>query len=143
MATAHVLCISTAATGASLVSTPVGLMSSWAHSQKSFGAIGGYIAGNKTLIDCLHMYGHASPYTKTIAPPIITQVVVTSMGIQGFMEATSSASLSLKMLALTNGKYHHPGPHATECAAYLAAPAASTGIGYRGAQSISGVWHSI
>ncbi len=34
---------------------------------KSFGAIGGYIAGNKTLIDCLHMYGHASPYTKTIA----------------------------------------------------------------------------
>ncbi|KJA23889.1 hypothetical protein HYPSUDRAFT_184581 [Hypholoma sublateritium FD-334 SS-4] len=71
---------------------------------KSFGAAGGYIAGNKTLIDRLRVYGHASPYAETMAPPVITQVVASMasiMGVQGFTDAPK---------ALTDGEYHHPGP---------------------------------
>ncbi len=80
---------------------------------KSFGAAGGYIAGNKTLIDRLRVYGHASPYAETMAPPVITQVVASMasiMGIQGFTDSTSSAGSSSKVLTLTDGEYHHPGP---------------------------------
>ncbi|GAA5799717.1 serine palmitoyltransferase component [Helicostylum pulchrum] len=47
---------------------------------KSFGAAGGYIAGDKNVIDHLRVKNHAFSYAETMSPPIIQQVSA-SMGI--------------------------------------------------------------
>jgi serine palmitoyltransferase len=50
---------------------------------KSFGATGGYIAGPKTLIDCLRLRGHSGPYAEAIAPPVLAQIVASMASIMG------------------------------------------------------------
>lgn len=47
---------------------------------KSFGAAGGYIAGDKAVIDHLRVKNHAFSYAESMSPPIIQQVS-SSMGI--------------------------------------------------------------
>ena len=72
---------------------------------KSFGAAGGYIAGDKALIDRLRVHGHASPYAEAMAPPVIVQIIASMasiMGIQGAADGSAEA--------ITDDEYHHPGP---------------------------------
>ncbi|KAG2108527.1 serine palmitoyltransferase 2 [Suillus discolor] len=54
---------------------------------KSFGAAGGYIAGPKTLIDCLRLRGHSGPYAEAIAPPVLAQIVASMASIMGVVSA--------------------------------------------------------
>lgn len=44
---------------------------------KSFGAVGGYIAGKKTLIDRIRLLNHSNVYGETMAPPVIVQIMST------------------------------------------------------------------
>jgi len=50
---------------------------------KSFGAAGGYIAGNKALIDRLRVHGHSGAYAEAMTPPVLTQVVASMASIMG------------------------------------------------------------
>jgi serine palmitoyltransferase len=50
---------------------------------KSFGAAGGYIAGNKSLIDRLRLRGHAGPYAESMTPPVLMQVIASMASIMG------------------------------------------------------------
>ncbi|PPQ90841.1 hypothetical protein CVT25_007376 [Psilocybe cyanescens] len=78
---------------------------------KSFGAAGGYIAGNKTLIDILRVHGHSGAYAESMAPPVLTQVIssmASIMGLQLPAETTSIARGSVP--PMLEEEYHHPGP---------------------------------
>lgn len=44
---------------------------------KSFGAVGGYIAGKKGLIDRIRMSNHSNVYAETMAPPVMVQIIST------------------------------------------------------------------
>lgn len=44
---------------------------------KSFGAVGGYVAGRKHIIDKLRMLNHSNVYAETMAPPVMAQIVAT------------------------------------------------------------------
>lgn len=73
---------------------------------KSFGAAGGYIAGNSTLIDRLRVHAHSSPYAEAMAPPVITQIIasmVSIMDVQGVPDDSPSK-------ALYNGSNYYAGP---------------------------------
>ncbi|WFD33436.1 serine C-palmitoyltransferase [Malassezia cuniculi] len=48
---------------------------------KSFGAVGGYIAGRKALIDRIRMLNHSNTYAETMAPPVMTQIIATLVTI--------------------------------------------------------------
>lgn len=50
---------------------------------KSFGAAGGYIAGDKKLIDRIRLTNHANVYGETLAPPVLTQIVASMASIMG------------------------------------------------------------
>ncbi|KAL6306906.1 serine palmitoyltransferase 2 [Sparassis latifolia] len=65
---------------------------------KSFGAAGGYVAGNKDLVDSIRMYGHTGTYAEAMAPPIVTQVIASMASIMGISvptEKSNSPALSL------------------------------------------------
>ncbi|XP_050424404.1 serine palmitoyltransferase 2 [Adelges cooleyi] len=47
---------------------------------KSFGSAGGYIAGNKDLIDYLRKNSHASCYAMSMSPPV-AQIIISSMSV--------------------------------------------------------------
>lgn len=48
---------------------------------KSFGAVGGYIAGRKNIIDRIRMFNHSNAYAETMAPPVMAQIVATLVTI--------------------------------------------------------------
>ncbi|KAH7925339.1 serine palmitoyltransferase 2 [Leucogyrophana mollusca] len=50
---------------------------------KSFGAAGGYIAGNKELIDALRLRGHSGTYAEAMPPPVLIQVIASMASIMG------------------------------------------------------------
>lgn len=50
---------------------------------KSFGAAGGYIAGNKVLIDRLRLRGHSGAYAESMSPPVLIQVIASTASIMG------------------------------------------------------------
>ncbi|GJE98698.1 serine palmitoyltransferase [Phanerochaete sordida] len=50
---------------------------------KSFGAAGGYIAGNRDLINRLRLSGHSGAYAEAMAPPILSQVMASMASIMG------------------------------------------------------------
>ncbi|EMD37139.1 hypothetical protein CERSUDRAFT_51720 [Gelatoporia subvermispora B] len=65
---------------------------------KSFGAAGGYIAGNKALVDRLRLRGHSGTYAEAMAPPVLTQVIASMSSIMGVtipVEKSSSPALPL------------------------------------------------
>lgn len=86
---------------------------------KSFGAAGGYIAGNKTLIDRLRVHGHSGTYAEAMTPPVLTQVIASMASIMGisFSGANTSSSGGALKLSLSSTTevtedetYIHPGP---------------------------------
>ncbi|KAG5651050.1 hypothetical protein H0H81_010065 [Sphagnurus paluster] len=70
---------------------------------KSFGAAGGYIAGNKALIDRLRIRGHLGPYAEAMTPPVLTQVLASMASIMGI--ATPSPADSTALVPAS-----HPAP---------------------------------
>lgn len=99
---------------------------------KSFGAAGGYIAGNKSLIDRLRLRGHAGPYAESMTPPVVMQVIASMASIMG-INTTSLPSSGLRLIsngsstssASTDEEYVHPGPApATALPAWLCLPQA-------------------
>lgn len=82
---------------------------------KSFGAAGGYIAGNKTIIDHLRVHGHSGPYAEAMTPPVLTQVVASMASIMGVKPPVPTVSngplrrASPAPFALEE-EYLHPGP---------------------------------
>nr|GAT61078.1 serine palmitoyltransferase 2 [Mycena chlorophos] len=66
---------------------------------KSFGAAGGYIAGDKTLIDRLRIRGHSGPYAESMAPPVLTQIVASMASIMSVVDSST-----------TSDAYDYPGP---------------------------------
>jgi serine palmitoyltransferase len=76
---------------------------------KSFGAAGGYIAGNKELIDRLRLRGHLGPYAEAMTPPVLTQVIASMASIMGVANPIPSASSSSTALAIDVPPVH-PGP---------------------------------
>ncbi|KAF5381595.1 hypothetical protein D9615_005531 [Tricholomella constricta] len=71
---------------------------------KSFGAAGGYIAGNKALIDRLRIRGHLGPYAEAMTPPVLTQVIASMASIMGVSVPPSTADAGALVPAT------HPGP---------------------------------
>lgn len=70
---------------------------------KSFGAAGGYIAGDKAVIDYLRIKNHAFAYAEAISPPVIQQIS-TSMGIIMGEDGTVDGVNRIHSLA-QNSKY--------------------------------------
>ncbi|KDN35944.1 PLP-dependent transferase [Tilletiaria anomala UBC 951] len=50
---------------------------------KSFGAAGGYIAGDKATIDRVRLMNHANVYGETLSPPVLTQIMASMASIMG------------------------------------------------------------
>ena len=71
---------------------------------KSFGAAGGYIAGNKTLIEHLRVHGHAGVYTESMTPSVLTQVISSMASIMGVAPPEMPSSHIV-----------HPGPVPAAC----------------------------
>ncbi|KAI9016413.1 pyridoxal phosphate-dependent transferase [Phycomyces nitens] len=70
---------------------------------KSFGAAGGYIAGDKAVIDHLRVRNHAFCYAETMSIPI-TQQVLTSLSIIGGEDGTNDGRERIQKLA-DNSRY--------------------------------------
>ncbi|TFK29509.1 serine palmitoyltransferase 2 [Coprinopsis marcescibilis] len=85
---------------------------------KSFGAAGGYIAGNKVLIDRLRVYGHSGPYAEAMTPPVLMQVIASMASIMGVANPVAQQPQNAPLLSLTSSSatsvssdgYVHPGP---------------------------------
>ena len=80
---------------------------------KSFGAAGGYIAGNKSLIDRLRVSGHSGAYAESMTPPVLTQIIASMASIMGVAlsskyspKATSSSST---IRSAQEEEYQYPG----------------------------------
>ncbi|CAK5263353.1 unnamed protein product [Mycena citricolor] len=65
---------------------------------KSFGAAGGYVAGNKMLIDRLRLRHHLGPYAESMTPPVLMQIVASMSSIMGVVDGESEQTTM------------HPGP---------------------------------
>ncbi|KAJ7638380.1 pyridoxal phosphate-dependent transferase [Roridomyces roridus] len=76
---------------------------------KSFGSAGGYLAGNKDLIDSLRIRGHSGAYAEAMTPPVLTQVVASMASIMGIATPTMTRFDSSSTLQPSEA-YHHPGP---------------------------------
>ncbi|KAH8083357.1 serine palmitoyltransferase 2 [Cristinia sonorae] len=70
---------------------------------KSFGAAGGYIAGNKNIIDRLRTSGHTGAYAEAMTPPVLTQVIASTASIMGISIQDKNSSLQSQAVA-------YPGP---------------------------------
>ncbi|KAG6876134.1 hypothetical protein C0992_000783 [Termitomyces sp. T32_za158] len=85
---------------------------------KSFGAAGGYIAGNKTLIDHLRVHGHLGTYAESMTPPVLTQIIASMASIMGIampntpLDNSPAAIMQYQQqqLELRGVKPVHPGP---------------------------------
>ncbi|KAJ6543950.1 serine palmitoyltransferase 2 [Mycena capillaripes] len=78
---------------------------------KSFGAAGGYIAGNKALIDRLRVRGHSGPYAEAMTPPHNGRLPTP-------LTSSNSSSSTLDV-----APYHHPGPaHASSLPPWMTLP---------------------
>ncbi|KAI8137261.1 pyridoxal phosphate-dependent transferase [Fennellomyces sp. T-0311] len=65
---------------------------------KSFGAAGGYIAGDKAVIDHLRLTNHSFCYAETMTAPV-TQQVLASLGIIRGEDGTEDGRLRIRQLA--------------------------------------------
>ncbi|KAJ7099727.1 serine palmitoyltransferase 2 [Mycena epipterygia] len=81
---------------------------------KSFGAAGGYIAGNKALIDRLRVHGYLGAYGEAMTPPVLMQVVSSMASIMGIAPPPLSSGSSSSTLRLGSSAVDvvdvHPGP---------------------------------
>ncbi|KAJ3925704.1 MAG: pyridoxal phosphate-dependent transferase [Lentinula lateritia] len=86
---------------------------------KSFGASGGYLSGNKALIDRLRIRGYSGAYTEAIAPPVLTQIIASMASIMSIIDDDGSAPGVIKLGLHPSSSsstlhqvvdYPHPGP---------------------------------
>ena len=75
---------------------------------KSFGAAGGYIAGNKSLIDRLRVSGHSGAYAESMTPPVLTQVIASMASIMGVGVPSNNSSTS-SSIPTQDEEYQYPG----------------------------------
>lgn len=81
---------------------------------KSFGAAGGYIAGNKSLIDRLRLRGHGGTYAESMSPPVIIQIIASMASIMGVSAAPITSKHSPSSSGSSTSTVHpaleqHPG----------------------------------
>ena len=82
---------------------------------KSFGAAGGYIAGNKALIDRLRLRGHGGAYAEAMTPPVLIQVMTSMASIMGvgsplLKYSPQSSGSSTSTVRAADIMEQHPGP---------------------------------
>ncbi|KAI7902172.1 pyridoxal phosphate-dependent transferase [Cokeromyces recurvatus] len=70
---------------------------------KSFGSAGGYIAGDKTLIDYLRVKNYAFSYAESMSPPVIQQIISSMQVIRG-EDGTDDGRKRIQTLA-ENARY--------------------------------------
>ena len=81
---------------------------------ESFGAAGGYIAGNKSLIDRLRVSGNSGAYAESMTPPVLTQIIASMASIMGVAvpsnnSPTTSSSSSSTVRPTQDDEYSYPG----------------------------------
>ncbi|CAN6649195.1 serine palmitoyltransferase 2 [Trichomonascus vanleenenianus] len=76
---------------------------------KSFGATGGYIAGDKTVIDCIRSQNMGNLYAESIAPPVLAQIQSSLKTISGEVRPGEGQE-RLQRLAF-NSRYLRLGLH--------------------------------
>jgi serine palmitoyltransferase len=76
---------------------------------KSFGAAGGYLAGNRTIINHLRVHGHGNTYAEAMTPPVLMQVVASMASIMG-VETNITPASSTSTLRMADEPYEHPAP---------------------------------
>ena len=77
---------------------------------KSFGAAGGYIAGNKSLIDRLRVSGHSGAYAESMTPPVLTQIIASMASIMGVaLPLNNSPTSSSSSSTVKDEEYQYPG----------------------------------
>ncbi|KAG1743718.1 pyridoxal phosphate-dependent transferase [Suillus paluster] len=64
---------------------------------KSFGAAGGYIAGQKAVIDALRLRSHSGPYAEAMTPPVLAQVVASIASIMGIAPVAQPTNSALSL----------------------------------------------
>jgi serine palmitoyltransferase len=74
---------------------------------KSFGAAGGYVAGNKALISRLRLRGHSGPYAESMTPPVLMQIVASMASIMGIETPALTPTKGGKEVVLAS---HQRGP---------------------------------
>ncbi|PCH37583.1 serine palmitoyltransferase 2 [Wolfiporia cocos MD-104 SS10] len=72
---------------------------------KSFGAAGGYISGNKVLVDRLRVHGHTGPYAEAMSPPVLTQVIASMASIMGISSGLEKDKLNALVLPAKSEEY--------------------------------------
>ncbi|KAI0050304.1 serine palmitoyltransferase 2 [Auriscalpium vulgare] len=84
---------------------------------KSFGAAGGYVAGNKSVIDRIRLRGHSGTYAESMGPPVIIQIVASMASIMGVASplplarhSSHTSASSVSTVGLLEATEHHPGP---------------------------------
>ncbi|WFD30788.1 serine C-palmitoyltransferase [Malassezia sp. CBS 17886] len=60
---------------------------------KSFGAVGGYIAGKKSLVDRIRLDNQSNVYAETMAPPVLVQIMASLTTIMGLGRAPEDRAL--------------------------------------------------
>ncbi|XP_053568115.1 serine palmitoyltransferase 3 isoform X2 [Bombina bombina] len=65
---------------------------------KSFGAIGGYIAGKKDLVDFLRTHSHSAVYATSMSPPVTEQIIRVMKCIMG-LDGTMTGLQRVRQLA--------------------------------------------
>lgn len=92
---------------------------------KSFGAAGGYIAGNKAIIDRLRLSGHSGAYAEAMAPPVITQVIASMASIMGITLPRQEKAASSSRSLLRHSDAQPLIVNTSECAPYPGTAASS------------------
>ena len=70
---------------------------------KSFGAAGGYLAGNRELISFVRHHSHANTYATSMSPPVCAQIHKTLEVIMG-LDGSQEGQRRIKQLA-ENSRY--------------------------------------
>lgn len=60
---------------------------------KSFGAVGGYVAGRKALIDRIRIGNYSNVYGETMAPPVLVQIMSALTTIMGLGNVSADRAL--------------------------------------------------
>ncbi|XP_075452166.1 serine palmitoyltransferase 3 isoform X2 [Ascaphus truei] len=76
---------------------------------KSFGAVGGYIAGKKELVDFLRTHSHSAVYATSMSPPVTEQIMKVMKCIMG-LDGTSIGRERVRQLA-ENTRYFRERLH--------------------------------
>nr|XP_060641960.1 LOW QUALITY PROTEIN: serine palmitoyltransferase 3 [Anolis sagrei ordinatus] len=65
---------------------------------KSFGAVGGYIAGKKELVDYLRVHSHSAVYGASMSPPVAEQIIRVMKSLMG-LDGTTQGLQRVRQLS--------------------------------------------